>query len=180
MTKRNKVGLEELAKVAEQELGIPVVVTLVEESPKAAENALSQSAQQDIETELAYYEDQLAKALANVDYLLKHRAAAHLAAKDIKNVHGMLSKAESVFAKGDKELQLLEHSLLGGVVVRDGVSIPKLPRVSPEISRIEMFRRQAGVSKTRLANIIARDYGFEDANEVFELINSEKENVNVK
>lgn len=96
--------------------------------------------------------------------MLQKYIAATKAATVIKEQHKIMK--EKVEAE-EKELLALKKNLLMGAVVLDGVSIPKQKEDSPIIERIDGALKQVGNSMKRVANIIANDYGFEDANEVF-------------
>lgn len=160
MAKKQKVGLENLAAVAEEQLGIVVKgETLVTE-----ESELSEQARIDIETEISYLQNQLESTSESVEYLLNRLVAAQKAAKEIKAAHKRLEHAR---AEKEKELLSIETGLLNGAVVLNGVRIPKVSKNSDVVNRIEGYKRQAIAANARVAAIIARDYGFETADEVF-------------
>ena len=179
MTKKAKVTLQELAVVAEEKLGIPV--TVAEPQPQEVTGLeLSEQAKTDIEIELAYLEGQIKATEEAVMKMVARHAKAHLALKEIQVRQAPIAKAEGMYAKALKELEAIQHCLLGGTVIKSGVQLPKFSKVSPEVAQIEALKRQFGASKNQIANVVSRDYGFEDAADLFALLNAEKENANDK
>lgn len=169
MPKKQKITQENLAEVAEEKLGIPQIAT--EETPNAE---MSVEAIVDLQTELAYLYNRVADTEESVKYLLGRYAKAEKAAQEIKKAH---MEALRIRGKSEKELFSLEHDLLGGKVIWEGIKIPKLGKEAEAISAIERYRREVARINTRIADIIAENYGFENANEVFALLApKEKEN----
>jgi len=112
--------------------------------------------------------------LDELEERMGRRKRAYLARGQIFNAQKLALEDET---KPLGQLTALKDKLkdrLTNTMVEAGIKIPVSPYGSPERELLAEIERRITAEKVRIGDIVAKDYGFENAKEVFDICNAEQ------